>query len=128
MEIFRREKESFKQELKDLDESDERVRRELVNTIMSGIRGFRDSLRQDTVDNHNEKIRMTKDLVSLQRDKLSLDQGIQEGLEKLQATEVVLMGFEAFDLQADDRNLETISLQNLRGDMQSSMTNRPIIH
>ena len=128
MEIFRKEKERMQQELHELGESDERIRGEVVHCILSGVDKIRENIKQSTVDSGNLRIKMTKDVVCLQRDKRNLENGTGEALGKLQNVEIKLLGFEAFDLQTIDKDLEAISYQNLRSEMQSSMTNRPVIH
>lgn len=128
MEIFKREKERLKEELKDLGEEDEKIRQEVIRDILTGVGRCRDELKQSEIDNQNDKIKITKELVCLQRDKVNLEKEVQSGLQRVQNAETELLGVEVFDLQAEEKNLDAISVQNLRSSMQSSMTNRPIIH
>lgn len=128
MSVFRAEKDQLKLEMKDLMTKDDQERQEMLRSISNGVARCSEILKEDSLNDQNKKIILHKDVTCLQRDKAIIEKGIQNSLVSLSATETKLFGFDAFDLQAPDSELDILSLQNLRSSMQSSLTNRNVIH
>jgi len=102
--------------------------KEIFHKYMQDIKSYEEKIKDDFIVNQNEYFKYQKEITVLERDKLVIEKEIYEHLKKIAALENQLFNFEAFDLQADDRDLHNLSINNLRTEYQTKMSIKPTLH
>ena len=85
-------------------------------------------MKDDTIEHQNKNFKLQKDITLLQRDKISLEKGVEAKLNSIQKLENQFYGVEMGEFITGDQELDFLSQRNLREEMRSSMTNTKTIH
>lgn len=87
-----------------------------------------ESLKDDFVKTQNEYFKLQKEITWTQRLKLQLEREIESSTSRLEVLEKQVYGVHIFDLDPNNRELNNISVMNLRPELSSSMKNKLVLH
>ena len=128
IEQYKHQKEVLREEMEAMRKKHEQELRDIFDKYMEDIRSYGEKVKDDFIINQNDNFKLQKEITTLERDKMKIEKDIYQHLNKMMVVERDLYGFQLYDLQTEDQGLETMSTQNLRSTLQSSTSNRKLLH
>ena len=128
MDIIKLEKKQVEQEIDDIKKRFEKETSNIEADFLRQFEQLTSIIKEDFVAAQNDNFKFQKEITLLKRDKLKLENEIEECIPPLENLEDVLYGQGIFNLEANEPNLHNISTMNLRAEVHSTMKNSRMIH